>query len=198
MSCTIKSSFIAWVVFLTISFPLSAQVLARSGDVSGNVGFSNLTGVDNKKHVAFGGSGAYNLSDRIAVGFDFVYQMMGSVSSSISETENLKIFGPMVRASLTKSKSAVPYVLVAGGGLSMKASSTYQGVSVSASQSGGYIGFGGGATLFASHNCGIRPEFRYERLQFSSKTVAGEQVAGYGQNYYLGTISVFYQFGGKH
>jgi hypothetical protein len=51
---------------MILSSPLQAQIAARSADVSGNLGFSNLSGsetVDGNKHLAFGGAGAYNFSD---------------------------------------------------------------------------------------------------------------------------------------
>ena len=98
-----------------------------------------------------------------------------------------------------QSGRVIPYVLVAGGGLSETAVGTSGGMKVTASQNGFgyYIGFGGGASIYAGPNWGIRPEFRYERQHFNSTTIGGSPIAAYSQNYILGTVSVFYQFGGK-
>jgi hypothetical protein len=201
MRCILKCSIAALVVLLTLSTPLRAQVAARSGDVSGNVGFSNLSGdetVDGNKHVAFGGAGAYNFSDWGAIGFDYSYQMLGSeTASGVTVSGKIQSYGGVYRGYLSKSSRVVPYVLVAGGGFSETAVGTSGGMKVSASQNGYYIGFGGGASIYASPTWGIRPEFRYERQQFSATTVGGAALAAYGQNYALGTISIFYQFGGK-
>jgi len=188
----------ALVVLLSLSSPVRAQVVARSGEVSGNIGFSNLAGVDGNKHVAFGGAGAYNFSDRGTLGAEYSYQMMGSETiGGVTGTARIQSYGPVVRAYLTKSSRIVPYMVVAGGGLSGTVVVSAQGISVSATQNGFYIGFGGGASIYASPNWGIRPEFRYERQQFMSTTISGIAIASTGENYYLGTVSVFYQWGGR-
>jgi hypothetical protein len=201
MRCILKCSIAALVVLLTLSTPLRAQVLAGSVDVSGNVGFSNLSGdetVDGNHHVAFGGSGAYNFAEMGAIGFDYSYQMLGSETlSGVSVSGHIQNYGGVYRAYLTKSSRVVPYVLVAGGGLSETEAASAGSIKVSVSQNGYYIGFGGGASIYAGPNWGIRPEFRYERQHFSATTVDGVSLAAYGQNYALGTISVFYQFGGR-
>jgi hypothetical protein len=124
--------------------------------------------------------------------------MLGSeTASGITVSGHIQSYGAVYRGYLSKSSRVVPYVLVAGGGLSETAVGSAQGAKVSISQNGEYFGFGGGASIFVDPSWGIRPELRYERQQFSAETVDGSSFAAYGQNYVLGTISVFYQFGGK-
>ena len=197
----LKSSVVSLFVLLTLSSPLRAQVVARSVDVSGNIGFSNLSGsetVDTKKHVAFGGAGAYNFNRMSSLGFEYSYQMLGSeTQNGVKLSGHIQSYGGVYRVSLIKSKGVVPYDLVAGGGLSETAVGSGGGIKASASQNGYYIGFGGGASIYAGPHWGIRPEFRYERQQFLATTINGAQIATYGQNYILGTVSLFCQFGGK-
>ncbi len=201
MRSTFLSSLAALIVILTLSSPLHAQVAAKSADVSGNIGFSNLSGdetTDGKKHIAFGFAGAYNLTDLAAIGFEYSYQMLGSeTQNGVTASGHIQSYGPVFRGSLLKSGRVIPYALVAGGGLSETAAGSGYGITVTASQNGFYFGFGGGASIYAGHNWGIRPEFRYERQHFDATTVGNNTVAASGQNYILGTISVFYQFGGK-
>ena len=196
-------SIAALVALFTLSSPLRAQVKAGSGDVSGNVGFSNLSGSeteDGNKHVAFGGAVSYNspTTDWASLGFEYSYQMLGSATQSgVTESGHIQSYGGVFRAYLTKSNRVAPYALLAGGGQSDTEAATSGGLKVTASQSGYYIGFGGGASIYAGPSWGVRPELRYERQQFSATTVDSFPVAAYGQNYILGTISVFCQFGGK-
>jgi len=198
MRCILKCSIAALVVLLTLATPLRSQVVAGSGEVSGNVGFSNLTGVDNNKHAAFGGAGAYNFTDRGTLGVEYSYQMMGSLTiAGVTGSAHIQSYGPVVRAYLTRFGPIVPYMVVAGGGMAGTVVVSVQGVSISATQNGYYFGYGVGASIYADRNWGIRPEFRYERQKFMSTTASGTTIASSADNYYLGTFSVFYQFGGK-
>ncbi len=193
-------SVAALVALLTLSTPVHAQVAARSGEVSGNVGFSNLNGIDNKKHIAFGGSGAYNLSDWTAIGFEYNYQLMGSKAEfhGTNTTGHLQTYGLLVRISMTKSRRVDPYALIAAGGATVTAVASNQYATESGSQHGFYGGFGGGVSFFAGHNWGIRPEVRFERQHYMATTIDGIPAPSSNLSYVLGTVSVFYQFGGKH
>ena len=199
MRCTLKSFCVSMIFLLAVSSPAWAQgIAAGSGEVTGNIGFSNLKGVDNGRHASFGGSGTYNFSELIGVGFEYNYQMMGSETiSGVTGTEHMQTYGAVARFALAKSTRVVPYVLVAAGGESMRDVVSAGNLSVSASQSGYYVGFGGGASIYAGTNWGIRPEFRYERQQFTATTIDNISVGAFGQNYVQGTVAIFYQFGGR-
>ena len=220
MRSILKCSIAALVVLLCVSCPVRAQFVAGSHEVSGNIGFSNLTGVDGNKHVAFGGAGVFNLTKWASIGGEYSYQMLGSSSTTITQYEtdailpngirataggtsginvsaHINSYGAIYRASLTKSSRIVPYALVAGGGIAATEGTTYQGANVSFSQNGYYFGFGGGVSFYVRSSWGVRPEFRYERQHFMSTTVDGDSIPSSGENYALGTVSVFYQWGGK-
>ena len=199
MRCTLKSFCVSLIFLLAVSSPAWAQgIAAGSGEVTGNIGFSNLKGVDNGRHVSLGGSGTYNLSQLVGVGFEYNFQMMGSQTiSGITGSEHLQMYGPVARFALARSTRVVPYVLVAAGGVSDRAAVSAGNVSMSAAQKGFYFGFGGGASIYAGNNWGIRPEFRYERQHFNSTAIGTSTVGSYGQNYAQGTVAIFYQFGGR-
>jgi hypothetical protein len=80
-----------------------------------------------------------------------------------------------------------PYFLVGGGG--SRGGFGTSGLSVSVT--GGYIGVGGGASIFLGKNWGIRPEFRYNDVFFSG----GGTTSNAGM--YQATGGVFFQFGGE-
>jgi hypothetical protein len=190
---------IAVAVFAVASLSMRAQgVLPGSGDASFNVGFSNLDGVDNNKHISYGGSAGANLSGRMSIVGEYNYLPMGSLTQSgVTANEKIQQFGGAVRIPLSKSEHAVPYLVVGGGFDRLTASASASGVNVSASQSGGYFGAGGGVNLFVGRNWGFRPEFRWERQQFGPTSVAGVPVAGGGLNDVRGTVSLFYRWGGR-
>lgn len=176
-------------------------VLAGSGDVAGTVGWSNLTGVDNKKHINFGGSAAANLSPGISVFGEYLYLPMGSIPASEivsgvggTASGNYQQFGGGARFNFAASKVVVPYAVAAFGYVreSANATVTYDGETGtgSAALNGDYVGFGGGAHIYFGKGFGARPEFRYERQEFYSGGASA------GQNVVLITGSIFYQFGG--
>jgi hypothetical protein len=200
MRCILKSFCVSTIFLLAVSGTVQAQGAASgSGEVSGNVGFSSPQGADNNRgHVFFGASAAYNLSPVIAVGFEYKYQMLGSLTEDgVTASEHLQFFGPVARFSFANSSHVVPYVLVDGGYTSLHATATAGSVTASASQSGAYFGGGGGASIYIGTNWGIRPEFRYDRLHFDATTVDGEAVASSGANDAQGSVALFFQFGGK-
>jgi len=106
----------------------------------------------------------------------------------------------MARFSLRKDKHVIPYLVVGGGEamLSANATLTVYGPGAgtytsSATKNGGYAGGGGGLGLYLYHGLGIRPEVRYERLQFNSSDYSD----GNGANEVRGIVALFYQFGGR-
>jgi hypothetical protein len=199
MRSTLKSMCVSTIFLLLAASGVARGqgVAAGSIELAGNVGFSSLKGADSDRHVVFGGSGAYNLSQLVAIGFEYSYNPLGSLTEDgATASEHLQLYGPVARFSLAESNRVVPYVLVAVGGSSLEAVASDENVSVSAAQHGYYFGAGGGVALYAGSQWGIRPEFRYERQQFNATTIDGDQVASYGQNEYQGSVALFYQFGG--
>ncbi len=206
MKASLKNVFVglcsAAFLLLFLSNPVQAQgILGHSADLAGNIGFSNLTGVDNNKHINFGGSFGFNPSSRATILAEYSYLPMGSVSASSGGTSasvngDYQQFGAAGHFNLGSAKTVVPYALVAFGyarctaGLTVSVSGSGS-ASGSGSLNGDYIGFGGGASIFFGKGFGLRPEFRYERQDFY---VSGQSLS---QNVALGTTSLFYQFGGK-
>jgi len=181
----------------TLSFGQAQGYGMGTGDASFSVGFGNLNGVDNNKHASFGGSMGLN-SGRAGIAGEYFYLPMGSITESgVVGKENIQQFGVALRLSLLNKARANPYVVVAGGFDRLTATAASSGLSASASQSGGYVGFGGGADLLLAPHWGIRPEFRWERQQFAATNVGGIDVAGGGLNDVRGTVGLFYTWGGN-
>ncbi len=162
----------------------SGGVTAGSLDLSGNAGYSNLTGADGNNHVNFGGTAGFNLSPYAALLGEYTYMPMGSRSGVAFNTQ---LIGAATRLNIGSSKHVVPYALAAFGFDRLNGSES--GVSVSAN--GSYAAFGGGASLYLGRSWGIRPEFRWERQQLTFSTLVSDT------NVVLGTGSIFYQWGGR-
>jgi len=183
----------AIMFLLVVSAPVWAQsIIPHSTDISGNIGFSTLDGIDGDKHVNFGFSGGVNLSDRTAILGEYTYMPMGSTSAyGVSVSGKNQLLGAAYRVSFPTSSHVLPYVIVGGGYARVTASGSESGITASASMNGEYIGFGGGATVFAGHGWGLRPEVRWDRLEYS---YSGERT---GQSMLIATVSAFYQWGGR-
>jgi hypothetical protein len=176
--------------------PKAERYGSGGGDVAFNFNYGNLNGVDNKQHAGFGASVARN-SGHISIAGEYSYLPQGSLTNSgVTAKEKIQQFGAALRVSLIAPRRFTPYVLVAGGYGRITATASAQGVSLSASQAGGYVGFGGGANLLLSAHFGIRPEFRWERQQFASTSVGGIAVPGGGLNDMRGGVGLFYVWGG--
>jgi len=198
MPLRIFAIFFLGLSLAAVSGSSAAQGIAPgSFEVSGSGGITNLNGVDSKKgHGAFGFDAAYNLDRYAAVGAEYNYLMLGSLTQSgVTENENLQMYGALARFTLFSNRVVAPYVVVSGGGIRLHATASSGNVSVSASQTGGYISAGAGASIFVGHGFGIRPEYRYERQQLAATTIDGTPVSGGGQNDMRGTVALFYQFG---
>jgi hypothetical protein len=191
-----KTSIFSLLFLLAVSSAARAQGrLPGSAEVAGQVGFSSLTGVDNKKHAPFGFSGTYNASDKLAIVGEYSYQSTGSLTSSgVTATEHIQLFGAASRIYLVDSRRVTPYVLFAGGLARLSASAS--GISIS--QNGAYYGAGGGASIYVGSNWGVRPEFRWVRQDYVATTIAGIPLRGGGLNDAQGSVAVFFQFGGRH
>jgi hypothetical protein len=174
-------------LFLLVSASAQAQVLAHSGDVSGNVGYvhANWYGfLSSDNHAVYRIDGGYNVTPHVTVLGEWAYGPLGS--SVLVGTVKTQIYGGGARFNLTPDKKLVPYGVVTFGG--DRNSWSYSGSSYT--YSGYYFGVGGGASYYVGKNWGVRPEFRYVRAEF------GE----YGANQTVNAIAVtggaFYQFGG--
>jgi hypothetical protein len=176
---------------LTVSMPALAQSSKpRSGEVAGVFGWSSLKGADEKAHVLFGASAGVNLSDRAQVFGEYSYSPMGSISGASLKAE--AICGG-IRIGRVRGGSGA--FLVGAGGLFRGSTSVS---SISISQSGGYYGFGGGATIFLGQNWGVRPEARLEYVYMPAVKMSGVTVneATIDRPFSL-RVSFFVQFGGK-
>jgi hypothetical protein len=192
MSSILKGLAISLLSLFVLTPSMRAQVLASSGEVAGNIGFNNLTGVDGNKHVEYGFSGAYNPTPSLAVVGEFNDLPQGSVSSGgVTANGYYRLYGAAVRASFAAAERVVPFVIAGGGGSSAGASASYQGVHASASVGGAYVSIGGGASVYINQNWGVRPEFRWDEQFFSSSGSSSTQ------SDVRGLFSVFFQFGGK-
>jgi len=159
-------------------------ITSGSVDVSGNVGFSNLTGADGNKHINFGGAGGVNLSPRVTLLGEYTYMPMGSLTGVAFNTQ---LFGAASRFNFGSSKRVVPYAVVGLGFDRLNGSES--GVSVNAN--GFYAAVGGGASLYLGKSWGIRPEFRWERQDLTFAGLVSNT------NVVMGSASVFFQWGGR-
>jgi len=180
-------TFVALLAAFTASSHAQA-VAPHSGDIGFNAGWNNAGSLQSNGTVSttaysYGGSAGYNLSESIAVLGEFQYIPEGSYDKVSADTQ---LYGGLMRYSFGRGRVA-PYVLLGGGG--SRGSLGTSGLSVSVT--GGYIGFGGGASIFLGRNWGLRPEFRYNDVFFSaSGTTASARM-------YQATGGVFVQFGGR-
>ncbi len=209
MSMMSRTPVLSLLLLFVLPFGAKAQGVTRGSiDLSANGGITNLNGVDNKKgHGSFGFAAGYNLASHVALIGEYNYIMLGSLSQEVfeagfpagtlTEKEDVQLYGAAVRFSLINTRFVVPYVLVGGGGNRVQATATFQGQTISASDSGGYVALGGGASFYLFHGFGVRPEFRYERLQFPATTIQGVTVSGGGDNDLRATGALFYRFGGR-
>ena len=156
--------------FLFISVSAQAQVLAHSGDAAGYGGYVNV-GSGGGNHAYFGGSGGYNLAPSVTVFGEYSYV-------PLPDSAHVQLYGGGARFNFLTSTKVVPYAVAAFGG--------GHGSIDGASGNGWYAGFGGGASIFCGKNWGVRPEYRYERVESSGSGVNNSVIVG----------GVFYQWGG--
>ena len=194
MNWTIKSLLRCSVFLFALTLSTQAQLAGNTGEVAGTFGYAHVYGVTSDNQLTFGGSGSYNFTPNVSVGFDYRYTPLGSETiGGITSSGHLQTYGAVARFSPSRPSRAVPYVLAGVGHVGETAGVALGQIKQSAGQGGFYIALGGGASLYVAPNWGIRPEFRYERQQFGSTPV----FTSFGQNDWMATASIFYQFGGK-
>jgi len=189
---------------MVLSAPARAQgITPLSGEISANVGFNNVisgivkdyfnnnsTGI-NEEYVQFGFSGGINLSKQIAVLGEFNYLPLATAATGYTGSIDAQMYGGAVRYSPISSNRFVPYVVAGGGSTRLSVSDSYQGVKTSVSHNRNYYGFGGGVSIYAGRNWGIRPEYRWNRQIQTYNSV------NYTINASTGSVAVFYQWGGR-
>ena len=160
-----------------------AQTLPGSMEGSGGLIFNSHSGIDNKLHTAYIGSFSYDKWGPLAVLMEGGHQSLGSTTV----VKNSTIFiGFGARYYFHRSGRLVPYVVGAGGYDHL--GGRFIGTANTIGQHGAYAGGGAGLTMYINENMGIRPEVRY---QASLIALPSEF------NQFQGSISAFYQFGGK-
>jgi opacity protein-like surface antigen len=188
---------VATSLFLTHASVANAQGPAGF-DISANGGITNLEGVDQKTgHGAFGFAGGYNLTKHLALGAEYNYFLLGSLNEAgLTGNENLQMYGAFARFSLIVTRFVAPYIVLGGGIDRVKASASGDLSSSSDDETGGYFSFGVGASLYVYRGFGIRPEFRFDRLEYASTSTDSVGETDGGQNEIRVTVGLFYQFGG--
>jgi hypothetical protein len=175
------------LLLLVASAPLVAQVVAHSTDVAGFVADRNVSVPGTwGDYPYFGGSAGYNVNRSFTVLGEYAFMPMGSVSGISFKQQQ---YGGAVHYNLLNVGRVGSYFVVAFNGDRFTESDS--GASISAN---GYdVGFGGGWIFFCGNNWGIRPEVRAVKQHIGEL----DPPLGPGLVYASGTVSVFYQFGGR-
>jgi hypothetical protein len=187
-------------LFASLHFSARAQgVVPRSIDLSFNGGATNEQGIQGKEgHAMYGGAAAYNLGRHLAVGAEYSYVRLGTAPSQfLPESAHTQLFGGAVRYTLINTRWLVPYVVAGGGGDWLSVHVSGDAENISATEAGGYASVGAGTSLYMWHGFGVRPEFRYNRQEYGSTTLAGNAMPGMSENDLRVTAAIFYQFGGR-
>lgn len=181
------SCLLAGTLFL--SFSASAQ--EGKGEVTG-FGGAIAIGSGGGTHKLFGGSAGVRVTEHLRVFGEFAVAPIASMSGSAegvnySASERIYDFGGGIDYSFGDSQRFVPYVLTAAGLGRDSASANASGLggSLSLSTNQAYLGFGGGARIYAGRNWGFKPEVRFQRYANSSG----------GANTAVVTGGIFFQFG---
>jgi hypothetical protein len=163
----VKNAFsglmLAALFLLVLSVPARAQVVGGTGEVAG---YGGMVHVEGTNQAFFGGSGGYNLAPAATVFGEYNFVKITGA--------NMQMYGGGARFNFLADQKVVPYVVGAFGGAH------------EAGTSGWYAGFGGGASIYLSPHVGVRPEYRFVRVEGG----------GSGANASVFTGGVFYQFGG--
>jgi len=179
---------------LVMSAPACAQVLARSGEVAGAIGYDHTSMTSNPSappyptsYYFYGGSGGYNVTPHVTVLGEYKFDPLVAPTGNTYKWHS-QLAGSAARINFTPSKKIVPYAIV-GAGYDRLTATTTGTVEYS---DGYYVNFGGGASVYCGKHWGIRPELRYER-QHTEYGPAHESITS---NVVDVSGSFFYQFGG--
>jgi hypothetical protein len=165
------------------SAALAQSIVPHSKDVAGNISFNGHGGIDGKMQASYGLSGSYNVWRNLAAVGEFEYQPFGS---NIALRQTVQRGGGGFRYYFMTSPRLAPYVIATGGFARLGTAQVGTGLNVS--EKDGYFSAGGGASFFVDESWGIRPEVRYLDEFVGLRYPVKETV---------GSISLFYQFGGS-
>jgi Outer membrane protein beta-barrel domain len=169
--------------FSTSYHPEVQGVLARSGDISANVGVNNVGIIEDKAHVQFGAAYGYSFVKQLTLSGEFSYLPL---SVGIAHL-NVGLYGMNLRyyplAHPFGTSRVVPYMTLGYGYANYRATGT--------ALNGSYLGLGAGTNLYITPHVGIRPEYRWESLEYNiSNTNFYDKSSHF-------TVAIFYQWGGK-
>ena len=177
---------------VVLSISARAQVLSRSGEASGTIGYDHTSFSSNPASPVyptsthfFGGSGGYNVTPYITALGEYKYDPLNYAVSGA--TYHTQLAGGAARFNFTPTNKVVPYAIVGAGYDRLTANFSGEG---SVFADGYYVNFGGGVSYYLGKNWGVRPEVRYERqhTSYEGQTISANVVDLSG--------SFFYQFGG--
>jgi hypothetical protein len=166
------------LLLLVASTPVVAQIVAGSTDVAGYFGDRNVayTGTD---FPYYGGSVGYNVNRSFTVLGEYTFMPMGTTSGVSFKQQQ---FGGAIHYNLLNVGRVGSYFVGAFNG---------DRLTVAGTGLNGYdMAMGGGWIFFCGNNWGVRPEVRAARENFSARSPQSLV-------YVSGTVSIFYQFGGK-
>jgi len=185
----LRTSLVWMLVAAPCIHSLHAQG-AHSAEIGGSFGWSNITGLDNNHHPAFGATGGFNVINNLQLFGEYLYSPQGSLDGVSAKGQ---WFGGGARLHFGSSELVRPFVVVAGGHFSSSFDVGGAGIGLGA----GYFGLGGGVSIYVHKHLVIRPEARFERLQYGSYNVGGDESVNPSGNTVLFTVSALYQFGGR-
>lgn len=191
MSFSVSRVLRVCAVALAVSscLPAVCQVAPGSADVAGHVEFPTFKGIDNKRHVGFGFSGGVNVTSEFAVIGEYAYLPAGSVTYFTAKADgHYQNIGLAPRYSFLTKTHYVPYLTAAGGFSRASAGASYGGTTATDAANGGYLGAGGGVSLYLTPHFGVRPEVRYERMMWTYQGSSSHL------NFTNFTLPVFFQF----
>jgi hypothetical protein len=167
---------ISALLLLVASAPVMAQIVAHSSDVAGYIGDRNVS-VNGTDYPYYGGSYGYNLNRSWTALGEYTFMPMGTAGGASYKQQQ---YGGAIHYNLLNVGRVGSYFVGAFHGDRLTASGL--------GTANGYdMDMGGGWIFFCGNNWGVRPEVRAAREHFD----------GLSEVYVSGTVSFFYQFGGK-
>ncbi len=187
------------ILFLIAPSLVQAQIAAHTTDLAGFIGGRNVIGPSDADIPYFGGSVGYNVVPSFTILGEYTFMPMGTgTQNGIKATENAQTYGGAIHYNLLNVGRVGSYFVASLDG----EQATWTG---KPSVNGYTAGFGGGWIFFCGNNWGIRPEVRANRQELMNvpgggyyyTNFANGPAGNYSTVYVSGTVSLFYQFGGK-
>jgi len=171
------------LLFLVAASPVRAQIVAHSADVAGFIGDRNVA-YNGTDYPYYGGSAGYNLNRSFTVLGEYTFMPMGKTSAGTTLTQQQ--YGGAIHYNLLNVGRVGSYFVGAFNGDRLATTAP------NATINGYDMAIGGGWIFFCGNNWGIRPEVRADHQSFSTTATQSPSLV-----YVSGTVSFFYQFGGK-